>query len=176
MDKSQLLRLVADGDGSWWPDWQQKAQGRGCYLCLQPACLVRLQGKGFARMFGAMDAELLRQRVLQGLQQRMNSLLQRLRSQAQIGRDAVMQGLWQPGSWLILVAEDASSGLADRVTQAVEKRKGAATIFTLRRSSQDLGAIFDRDQVAVVGWPANGLTRLLSQSVQWLEHVDAVWH
>ncbi|MDQ6950204.1 MAG: DUF448 domain-containing protein [Mariprofundales bacterium] len=180
MDKSQLLRLVVDDQGSWWPDLQQKAQGRGCYLCLQPECLARLKGKGFARVFGEKtDRELLRKRVSQSLEQRMYSLLHRLRPRAQIGRDAVMQGLWQRESMLLLVAADASAGLLDRITQAATKRRddgAATTMLPLPLSSEAFGAVFDRDQVAVVGWSQEGLGRILAQSVIWLRDVDAAWN
>ncbi|MES0372145.1 MAG: YlxR family protein, partial [Mariprofundaceae bacterium] len=44
-EKSEMLRLVVDDEGQVWPDLQQKAPGRGTYLCMQKACLENLSDK-----------------------------------------------------------------------------------------------------------------------------------
>ncbi|MDX8408756.1 MAG: DUF448 domain-containing protein [Mariprofundales bacterium] len=176
MAKSQMLRLVQDEEGEWWPDLRQKAPGRGTYLCLRAECQRSLRGRRFSRLFGEVVVqEALYQRISNALAHRRVELLHRLRGRAMIGRDAVMQGLWQAKPLFLLVANDASAGLMDRVAQAVQKRQGdagATRIVTLAISSQALGELFDRDQVALVAWSQDGLTRLLEQVLQWQVGVE----
>ncbi len=177
MAKSRLLRLVQDGQGVWWPDLRQKAPGRGTYLCLRAECQRRLKGRRLLQLFGEVAAqEALFQRISDALDRRRMELLHRLRHRALIGRDAVMQGLWHTEPLFLLVTRDASAGLMDRVTQAVGKRQcnaGATRMMTLAASSRELGAVFDRDQVALVAWTQDGLTRLLEQVLQWQVGVES---
>ncbi|MDQ6963584.1 MAG: YlxR family protein, partial [Mariprofundales bacterium] len=101
MDKGQLLRLVCDDEGRWWPDLRQKAPGRGRYLCLQPACLQRLSDRQVQRIFAGGvtgcgttkmggSSALLRS-IYGAVEQRVQALMQRMRGRSAVGKDAVLQ-------------------------------------------------------------------------------------
>jgi hypothetical protein len=50
-EKKALIRFVVAGDGSLKRDEKQKAAGRGCYVCKEPACLEHLgNSKRFVKL------------------------------------------------------------------------------------------------------------------------------
>ncbi len=171
MDKGALLRLACDEQGVWWPDLRQKAPGRGRYLCLRPECMRRFGDRSVRRAFPGERAEALAARVTDALWQRSRELMQRLRGRAFVGRDAVLHALWGAEPLLLLLAKDASQGLAQRVTQAFERHRGegAASALLSAGQTEELGAVYGRDLLAVVAWPRDVLAERLMRLMGWRE-------
>jgi len=181
MDKHRLLRLVCDDTGQWWPDLRQKASGRGKYLCMEVACLRRLNDRQVARIFvgsavkqGASHA--LLRCIQEAIAQRLQALMHRMRGRAILGKDAVLQALWQSVPLTIVVADDASAGLWDRVVQAVEKHsvKQSTTQLLQMGTMAEFGAIYDRDRIAVMAWNRDVLTDKLIIMMGWRAHLIGV--
>ncbi|MDX8413680.1 MAG: YlxR family protein [Mariprofundales bacterium] len=176
MDKHRLLRLVCDDVGQWWPDLRQKASGRGKYLCMEVECLHRLNDRQVARVFGTGTSHALLLRIQEAIAQRLQALMHRMRGRAVLGKDAVLQALWQSAPLTIVVADDASAGLWDRVVQAVEKHcvKQSATQLLQMGTMAEFGAIYDRDRIAVMAWNRDVLTDKLTIMMGWRAHLIGV--
>jgi len=176
MDKNRLLRLVCDDEGQWWPDLRQKAAGRGKYLCLETKCLHRLNDRQVQRIFAGGSRRLLFVRIHDAIAQRLRELMHRMRGRSMLGKDAVLQVLWQTTPLVVVVAEDASTGLCDRIVQAVDKHCGQQTATRLLRAGTmaDFGAIYDRDRVAVMAWNRDALTDRLTTLMGWQQQMIAV--
>ncbi len=172
MDKRALLRLVGDDDGVWWPDLRQKAPGRGRYLCLRSECLRRLNDRRVQRLFGTQRDALLA-RIADAVGRRIVELMHRLKGRSLPGREAVTQALWNRDPLLVVVAEDASTGLVDRIAQAVQKHRAdqEATLLVRAGRMAEYGAIYDRAQLAVVAWGRDGLTDRLMQLIGWQQQL-----
>jgi len=181
MDKSRLLRLVCDDAGEWWPDLRQKASGRGRYLCMEEACLCRLNDRQVVRIFagsatkqGVSHALMLR--IQAAIAQRLQALMQRMRGRAILGKDAVLQALWDAVPLVVVVAEDASAGLWNRVVQAVDKHsvKQSTTQLLQMGTMAEFGAIYDRDRIAVQAWNRDVLTDKLTLLMCWRQRLIGV--
>lgn len=174
MEKQRLLRLVCDDEGVWWPDLHQRAQRRGHYLCLQPECLARLSARVARRCFPGEDRTRLLDRIRSVLQRYALASMQRLRGRALPGRDAVMEALHGPAPLLLLLACDASEGLARRVEAALRSQRERQPGSRLVRASsvRELGALFGRERLAVVGWRRDGLVDRLERVLRWQETLE----
>lgn len=52
--KDELIRIVRRKDGTFFPDFGGKAEGRGAYLCNSISCLIKARkGRGLERSFSA---------------------------------------------------------------------------------------------------------------------------
>jgi len=181
MDKSRLLRLVCDDVGQWWPDLRQKASGRGKYLCMEVACLRRLNDRQVLRIFvGGVEKKVARSALLlairDAIEQRSQALMHRMRGRAILGKDAVLQALWNAVPLVVVVAEDASAGLWERVVQAVDKHsvKQSKTRLLQMGMMTEFGAIYDRDRIAVIAWNRDVLTDKLTLLMGWKQHLIGV--
>ena len=173
LPKHELLRLVLDDEGRFWPDILQKAPGRGVYHCLSEACIGntndrRLQSlkAKFPLSFPQWDG--LQQRLKAGLEQQLQQMFTRMRVKAVIGRDAVMHRLWNNTPLLLLLAEDAGEAVARQVGDAVEKRQQAGHVSTcVNVSSRSwLGAMLGRECVAVAGFDADGRNAAMAKKLK----------
>jgi len=176
MDKNRLLRLVCDDEGKWWPDLRQKAPGRGKYLCLEQECLHRLNDRYTQRLFPGCDRQALLHCALDAITHRVMELMHRLRGRSFLGKDAVMQALWQKSPLMVVLAEDASDGLIDRIEQAVKKHcmQQSTTQLVRAGAMAEFGAMYDRDRIAVIAWNRDPLTERLIGLMRWKQQLVGV--
>ena len=175
------MRLVVDQDGLVWPDLLQQAPGRGSYLCMREDCLRRMHERTFrglkAKFPGLKDDwKGLRSRMLKALCARMVMLLRSMRRDASLGRDAVMQRMWNNAPLVVLLARDAGEALQRQISMAVEKRRaaGARTILVCALDAGLLGESFARERLAVVGFDEGRQTAELVKNCAWLERLEGI--
>ncbi|MDQ6964256.1 MAG: hypothetical protein Q9M13_04975, partial [Mariprofundales bacterium] len=86
------------------------------------------------------------------------------------------QLLWQSSPLVVVVAEDASAALWERVVMAVEKQRVQQRGTDLLRmgSMSEFGKVYDRDLVAVVAWHRDRLAGKLVALSVWRQHLSAV--
>ncbi len=182
-EKQDLLRLIVDGEGQIWPDFSAKLPGRGFYLCLEEDCLKKISDKRLGvlrRDFSPQlpQWEVLQQRIFDMLSQRLNQLLNGVKRQAVIGRDAVMHQIWDKKSLLIMFAADAGDALLRQVNDAMDKRalgemKSAAqdkTIVSLL-DAEALGSALGREKIAVVAFTEKSPLLKLQQISVWQQRL-----
>jgi predicted RNA-binding protein YlxR (DUF448 family) len=173
LPKREMLRLVLDDEGLFWPDLLQKAPGRGVYHCMSEACLSntndrRLQSlkAKFPLSFPQWDG--LQQRIKAGLGQQLQQIFARLRVKAAVGRDAVMHRLWNNAPLLLLLAEDAGDAVARQVGDAMEKRRQAGHVSSVVSvpSRSWLGEMLGRECVAIAGFDADGRNSVTAKKMK----------
>ncbi len=178
LPKSELLRLVTDAQGQLWPDLGQKAPGRGIYVCPRAECLARMSDKRLQALRGRMELKLpqwplLLQRLGAALEQSLQRGFARLRHSAAIGRDAVMQRMWNNAPLLLLVAADAGDAVRRQIEQASEQRlrAGHAVERIDVPSCAWLGRMLGRERVAVAAMDDSPMARRLKEYCVLLGHV-----
>ncbi|RMG91008.1 MAG: DUF448 domain-containing protein [Zetaproteobacteria bacterium] len=175
------MRLVVDQDGLIWPDLLQQAPGRGFYLCMGKDCLRRMHNGTFHRLKGKFpklrgDWKALRLRMLKALDLRIVMLLRSMRTGASLGRDAVLQRMWNNAPLVVVLARDAGEALVRQIAMAVEKRRaaGARTVVVHALDTRRLGEPFARERLAVVGFDEGRLTTELVKNCAWLERLEGI--
>ncbi|RMH62114.1 MAG: YlxR family protein [Zetaproteobacteria bacterium] len=175
LDKHAMLRLVMDEAGVLWPDLRQRAPGRGTYLCMRKACLARMNDKRMRALSGKFpgvvaDWSALCRRIADVLTRQVRDTARRLRAKAALGRDAVMQRMWNNTPLVVLLADDAGEALRRQVHDAVEKRRADAGRTILLRVPGDgwLAGVFDRGLLSVAALEASGQTAGMVENCVWL--------
>ncbi len=163
--ESRLLRLVRGADGQVLPDLSRKLPGRGANLCPDRRCFERaVERRAFARAFRAdviaPDPQALADAFTAAGERRVASMLAVAGRSGWLhaGRDAVRLALRRDRAALVLLALDASAGLADQVGGEARARR-----VPLRRllSRWSLGRILGRRELAVVALSHRGLAARL---------------
>lgn len=174
-----MLRLVVDNDGQIWPDFSAKLPGRGVYLCMSEDCLKKLSDKRLQVLKRDFSPQLPQWQVFQDrmsdmLALRIRQLMQGMKRNSAIGRDAVMHSMWSKGSILVLLASDAGKALVRQVEDAVEKRKegrgGPSFLSQVQISQLDamaLGLALGREKVSVVAFLEGNPLQKLQQLCVW---------
>jgi len=165
-----MMRLVLDANGQAWPDLLQKAPGRGAYLCMQPACLRRLNDKGLQRAWRSSrvspgTARALRERIRTQLSGAAQKLLGLQKARVAIGREAVLQRLHKGTCVHVMLAADAGNALVRQVRELV-RAHGHAELITFP-SSGALGAALGRGPVAVVAMEATAMAEKVRKYCNW---------
>jgi len=174
LDKSSMLRLVVDGDGVIWPDVMQKAPGRGIYMCMEEACIAKVDDKRMGSLRGKYGIVLpqwydLQTRLLDVFSKYISLQLTHAKVSSAIGRDAVMHQMWKTRPQLLLLAEDAGDALVRQVMDAVSKRheEGLKTLQLNHMPEGLLASVFQRQKVSVVALPVSKSTAKLQRYCAW---------
>lgn len=171
LEKKTMLRLVMDDAGDVWPDVLQKAPGRGAYLCMQPSCLQRLTDRHLQKAWrkyrlAAPQASELLDDVRRALLVLCHKELARLRSQLEVGRDAVLRQLQEHGPVSVFLAADAGGALHRSIGHAVDRRPERTEIWAFPSTSEMAGAL-GRGTAAVVAVRSCPQTVRLGQHCDW---------
>lgn len=163
--EAQLLRLVRGADGQVLPDLSRKLPGRGAHLCPERRCFEKaVERRAFARAFRAEviapDPQTLADAFTTASEQRVASMLAVAGRCGWLhaGRDAVRLALRRDRAALVLLALDASAGLAEQVGGAANARRVPQRRLLNRQS---LGRILGRRELAVVAVSHRGLAERL---------------
>lgn len=157
----ELVRWVRGDDGAVVPDLQARAFGRGAWLHARLECLKKLQPalqKSFKAPVTTTTPEAL---ALLGLAatHRVGQLLGQGRQQGALvyGSDRVAEE-WRSGAVAaVVVALDArAAGESDTVRDAITQGQACAW-----GSKAELGALFGRAEIGVLGVTDRGLARRL---------------
>ncbi len=179
LPKREMMRLVVDEDGVIWPDLLHKAPGRGSYLCMQAACLDRMNDKRLQALKAKFSIVLpqwqrLREQMAAVLQQQIKQLLSRQIATVAIGRDAVMHRLWNNAPLLLLRAADAGDALVRQIDAGLAKRTEAGSVHQLCdvTSRVWLGEMLGREDVAIAGVEAHGPAAAIAKKL----NIYCVWY
>ncbi len=147
-EPAQLVRYVVAPDGALLVDYRHKLPGRGAYTCISLECLqAAVVRKQFQRSFRGqcqtVAFEDLRQAISQTLVQRIMNLIGMARKSGQLisGSNAVINALrHQSGFAMVLIAEDISAGIAEKITELSERHKvPCSQLFSKGMLGQVLG-------------------------------------
>ncbi len=170
LDKQALIRYVVAPDGSLLVDYRQRLPGRGAYTCVDLDCLRNAVKKGgFKRAFRgrceAPDAAQLIAQLKQEVRQKIVNLLGICRKSGKLiaGSNAALDALKGGRSLcLLLLAEDISTGVADKVTQSA-----AASGVEIHRlfTKQEIGQYLGKSDVSCVAFVNDDLSELISKEL-----------
>lgn len=162
-EQSQLVRLIALDDGAVIVDLAGGAHGRGAWVHPSVACLEGAQrglSRSFERAVRCTGAELLAQVRAAATRRAVGLLLAAGRGRRVAIGGTALDDLHLAGHVaLVVVASDARAALSSR---AVERAvaAGRAAVFGTKA---ELGKVFGRDEVAVLGVRDAGLARALAE-------------
>jgi len=171
-NKDELIRFVLSPDGMLVPDLLHKLPGRGAYTCANYSCIVRAcERKQFNRAFRkdgeAVDAEVLRERIVRSMENRIASYLALANKAGKVvsGSDQVADFLRKksPSKRFVFLAADISEDIGQRVRTLAElNHVGHVTLFDKERYGELLGKGL-RSVVAVRG---DGFVETLTMEIE----------
>jgi len=166
-----MLRLVMDDEGEIWPDVLHRAPGRGVYLCMRADCLKALSDRHLQKArwkyrVATPRASVLLARLRQALAVLCGRELARLRSRLEVGRDAVLRQLSQPGAVTVFLAAQCGAALRRSVEHAVQARKGETSLLVFPAEGGMSEAV-GRGTVAVVSVKACEQVGRLQRYCDW---------
>lgn len=161
-DQVDLIRYVRAPDGALLVDLRARLPGRGAYTCWSAECIGKaLERRQFERAFRkpcqVPEQDALRHEIGVALGRRMLGLLGMGRRSSQLvaGSNAVaaaLAGREKPA--IVLLATDASPGIAAKIRQKAERMKVAChDLFT----KAELGRLSGRAEHSVLGLYAGQL-------------------
>lgn len=149
-EKTELIRYVCAPDGQLLVDYRSKLPGRGAYTCVDRECIVSaVKQNGFSRAFkkpiSVVDSDALLLVVVQSLNARILNLIGMARKAGAIvsGSNSVLQELGKPTAHLLVVANDAAAGTADKI---LNKAKGCEVPDVKLFDKRKLGSAVGRDE------------------------------
>jgi len=174
-EKSELLRLVVDEQGSLWPDLLQKAPGRGSYLCMQSECLIALNDKrlqliGKKNRLICTPRDLLFAHIRKAITQLTVSYLQMHR--AAIGREACLKLVHTASKMQLLLANDAGKAIERDVNEWLKKRK--TPLLRHWFSVEELGSAFGRDKVSLIALQNTVVFQRIACFSEWNKRLGEV--
>jgi hypothetical protein len=161
-----LVRVVLDpSSGELAVDLGRSSFGRGAHVHPAAPCVTRASRGGFARVFKtkvSSTPEAIGRGIVEGADRRIEGLLGGAKrgKLLAIGADAVTDALKEGKAALVVVAADAAAAAAlPEVQKAVVAGKAIAWNDKAR-----LGALFGRDEVAVVAVLHEGVAAEIASS------------
>jgi len=166
-----MLRLAIDGDGGLWPDVLQKTPGRGVYMCMQALCLSHLTDRHLQKALQKYRitkplVSVMLDSVRQSLIVLCRNELARLRSQLEVGRDAVLRQMKAPGSVAVFMDADAGGALRRSIAHAVEMRCDQTDVWDFP-SESGMATALGRGTAAVVAARSCPQAERLGQHCDW---------
>ncbi len=169
--QTELVRYVVAPDGTLLVDYRHRLPGRGAYTCIDIQCLQdAVKRKQFQRSFRGqcqdVSLEDLRQGLNAALLQRVANLVGMARKSGQLvsGSNAVLLGLRkQAGFALVLLAEDISAGIAEKVLESAERHQVPCRQMF---SKGMLGQVLGKGERSVVAVQAGDLADTLLIELQ----------
>jgi predicted RNA-binding protein YlxR (DUF448 family) len=159
-----LVRVVIDPSSSELAvDMAGSAFGRGAHVHAAPSCLKKALKGGFQRAFKTpveASAQTLGSEIVAAAERRIEGLLGGARRGrlVAVGADAVVDALKEGKAEVLVVACDAAKGSADLPLVRKAVGDGKAVVFA---DKSRLGAIFSRDEVALVAVLHAGVARAI---------------
>lgn len=127
-DQAELVRYVMGLDGGILVDYRRRLPGRGAYTHLDPECLLAaVKRQQFDRAFRGQNrkpaAEALLAALADALRERILNLLGMARKSSQVvsGSNLVLDSLNPDDTALVLMAEDISQGIGEKVHGRAER-------------------------------------------------------
>jgi uncharacterized protein len=159
-DKEELIRFVLAPDGTLVPDLLKKLPGRGVYTCMKESCIRqacerKLFSRAFRRDVLGADADILRDRIITMMEDRIASYIALANKAGKIvsGSDMVGEVLKKNRDIpkVILVASDVSEDIGNKM-RCMAKQYGVehVTLFDKERYGTLLGKSL-RSVLAVQG-------------------------
>ncbi len=167
---SNLIRLVVGPEGQVAVDLAGHAYGRGAHVHASSSCLQKAATKGLSRSMRAQvqcDPEQLKQSLGEAAERRILGLLTAAEGAGCIvmGHEAVDRMLERETSSVALVACDASpASFGSALRRAIEQGRSIAW-----GSKELFGAMFGRQEVALVGICDGRIARAVAQVVRVID-------
>ena len=169
--KNEVVRIVAGPDGILI-DYREKLPGRAAYVCPRKECVGRaLSKENLSRALHLKvrppDAAAFITWLAAMVREKIRTLLSMAKKAGKIaaGYSAVQDALEKGRVELLLYAGDLSDGTRDKLASGGSKEVRHATLFT----RDELGGIFDRELVGVVGILDKGFAETLWHETQRLK-------
>lgn len=153
-DRALLVRFARSPEGIVLVDYRDKLPGRGAYTCMRAECLRQaVNRRQFERAFKVpcqpLSADDLMRELAGALREHLNALLGMARKSSQVisGGNLVLTALDHPEKLAaIILAEDVSAGVAEKI----ERKAAARRVACLRFSTKtDLGQFLGRSERSV---------------------------
>ena len=175
-NQAQLVRYVVAPDGEVLIDYRHRLPGRGAYTCLDFNCLQKaVERKQFQRAFRGdcreVSLEKLKEGLFTALRQRVVNLLGMARKSGQTisGSSMVMEALrHHPGPALVLLAEDISAGIADKINELVKRQQIPCVVLF---DKERLGQILGKGERSVVAIASGSLADELLKELQRYQQI-----
>jgi len=174
--QEDLVRYVVAPDGNLLVDYSQRLPGRGAYTCLEPRCIAEAVRRGqFARTFRrslpTIAAGDLQSALGTQLLERILGLVAVARKAGQVlsGSNLVLDALGSPEPpALVLVAEDVSAGIGDKVSG-----KAAARDVPCWRcfDKATFGRLLGKEERSVIAVRKHALAASLHQELIRFTHI-----
>jgi uncharacterized protein len=169
--RTELVRYVLSPQQEILVDYRQRLPGRGVYTCCDPACIdkavTRRQLQRGLKTEGAdLSAAELLQQINAALLQRIENLLGMARKSGQVvsGGQAVQTALKGRETFaFVLLSQDISAGIADKVTATAAKCQVA--VFRLLDKDR-IGEILGKGERSVAAVQAGQLADALLLEMQ----------
>jgi len=169
--KNEVVRIVAGPDGVLI-DYREKLPGRAAYVCPRKECVGKaLSKENLSRALHLKvrppDAAAFVTRLTAMIREKIRALLSVAMKAGKIaaGYSAVQDALEKGRVDLLLYASDLSDGTRDKVAFGDSKEVRHATLFT----RDELGGIFDRELIGVVGILDKGFAQSIWHETQRLK-------
>jgi predicted RNA-binding protein YlxR (DUF448 family) len=174
--KESLLRYVIAPDGSLLVDYRQRLPGRGAYTCMNLQCLTDAVRKGgFKRAFKGrcndVSVEGLAQQLRDEVRQKIIGLLGISRKAGCLvtGSNATLDALrGRTRIALVLLAEDISTGVAEKVIGAA-KRDDVAVCHLFEKKM--IGHLLGKGEVSAVAFPDDDLSVMMLKELRRYEQL-----
>lgn len=169
--RGSLVRYVLSPQRELLIDYRQKLPGRGVYTCCEADCIVKaLERRQLQRGLKADPLQITPEQLVSQLQR---SLLQRIENllgmarksgQAVSGSQAVLSGIKKNESFaFILISEDVSTGIAEKVLSASESRR--IEIFQMLTKGR-IGEVLGKGERSVAALHSGRLADAIKLEVQ----------
>ncbi len=169
--KRDVVRIVAGPDGALI-DYREKLPGRAAYVCPRPACIDKALMKGNlsrALRLGVSppSREVFTARLADAVREKVKSLLTMAAKAGKLaaGYSAVNDALAKGRVEMLLYADDIAEGTREKIAVAGAAGLPQAALFT----RDELGALFGRELVGVVGIEDKGLSDAVLYETQRLK-------
>ena len=169
--KTEMVRLVADPSGLLIPDLKGSLPSRGAYICPDAGCIAKAVDGKLAISLKVTGDDLkntgdLRNAIAAAYSQRVLSLLGQARKSGRVtsGTSLVEGELRRQGqgTWLGLIALDASSSIAEKIEKALNK---ASVPYRTLLSREKLGGAVGKSPRSVVLVRDENMARAIKEAV-----------
>ncbi len=170
LDQSTLVRYVLSPQGEVLVDYGRKLPGRGGYTCCDISCLeTAVKRNQFKRIFAGLSAspscQSLKEALISQVRQRIANLIGMARKSGIVvsGSRLVMTELGRDsGLSLVLLSEDLSETIADKV-KSIAERRGVPCYIIFEKSY--LGQLMGKGERSVVALSSSPLAETINDEI-----------
>ncbi|MBR2521346.1 MAG: DUF448 domain-containing protein [Oscillospiraceae bacterium] len=168
--KRELIRVVRSPEGEVSLDLNGHSPGRGAYICPRSECFAKAKkSKAFERAFSAPVPDEVYASFAEELGENMSEALRMLSisrkaGKIEIGEESVLSCVESRKARLVLLASDAASNTAKRITSALSQTQIAYAVSPFTK--EELGGALGKGICAVCAVCDLGLAAAVARSLE----------